>query len=68
MHTLQPKHHKMKNEEVERILDELNISKAQLPKIKQEDPALPEGCEVGNVIKIERKFGEKISLYYRVVI
>jgi DNA-directed RNA polymerase subunit H len=68
MHILQPKHTKIKKEEAEKILDELNISRTQLPKITSEDPALPEGCEVGDVIKIERKFGEKTTFYYRVVV
>jgi DNA-directed RNA polymerase subunit H (RpoH/RPB5) len=68
MHVLQPKHLKVKREEAEKLLDELNISRAQLPKIKQEDPAIPEGCEVGDMIKIERKFGEKTVMYYRVVV
>jgi len=29
---------------------------------------LPEGCEVGNIIKIERKDGEETVLYFRVVV
>lgn len=69
MHTLQPKHSKLKQEEAEKLLAELNISLAQLPKIKNEDPAISDlKVEVGNVIKIERKFGDKVAAYYRVVI
>lgn len=68
MHILQPKHSKLKREEAEKILGEFNISKAQLPKILSDDPNIPEGCEVGDVIKIERKFGDKIAPYYRVVV
>ena len=68
MHILQPKHSKLKREEAEKLLSELNISRAQLPKILLDDPAIPEGCEVGDVIRIERKFGDKISPYYRVVV
>lgn len=70
MHILQPKHTKLKEKEIEELLEKLNISKAQLPKILSSDPALPEGCEVGNVIKIERKEpdSEKIHPYYRVVV
>ena len=55
MHTLQPKHSKLKAEEAQKLLSELNITLSQLPKIKIEDPALPENCQVGDVIKIERK-------------
>jgi len=68
MHIFQPKHSKLKKEDAEKLLKELNISLAQLPKIEAEDPALQEGCEVGDIIRIERKFGDKIVFYYRVVI
>lgn len=68
MHILQPKHAKLKEKEVEELLGEFNISRAQLPKIFSDDPALPEGCEVGDVIKIERKEDDKTHLYYRVVV
>lgn len=68
MHILQPKHSKLKQEEAEKMLSELNISKAQLPKIKIEDPALPENCETGDIIKVERKFGDKTVNYFRVVV
>ncbi|MFH1310872.1 MAG: DNA-directed RNA polymerase subunit RpoH/Rpb5 C-terminal domain-containing protein [Nanoarchaeota archaeon] len=68
MHILQPKHIKLKEKEIKEILEEFNVSKAQLPKILSNDPTLPEGCEVGDVIKIERKDGDNTPFYYRVVI
>ncbi len=68
MHILQPKHSKIKGEEALKLLKDLNVSLAQLPKIRKEDPALPEGCEIGDVIKIERKEEDNIFVYYRVVI
>jgi DNA-directed RNA polymerase subunit H len=68
MHVLQPKHSKLKLEEVKRLLEELNISLSQLPKIKAEDPALPKDCKIGDVIKIERKEEDKTVTYYRVVV
>ncbi len=68
MHILQPKHTKLSEKEAEEILAKFNISRAQLPKILSDDPALPEGCEVGNIIKVERKDGEKPVFYYRVVV
>ena len=68
MHILQPKHTKLNEKEAEELLKKLNISKAQIPKIISTDPALPEGCVTGDVIKIERREGDKINLYYRVVI
>ncbi|MDP3026738.1 MAG: DNA-directed RNA polymerase subunit RpoH/Rpb5 C-terminal domain-containing protein [Nanoarchaeota archaeon] len=72
MHELQPKHIKMKREEVEKLISQLNISLVQLPKIRITDPALPEGCEIEDVIKIERaevddKGEKKVYVYYRVV-
>ena len=68
MHILQPKHIKLNEKESLEFLDKLNISKTQLPKIFLTDPALPEGCEVGDIIKIERKEGDKINTYFRVVV
>jgi len=67
MHVLQPKHTKLKQEEVDKLLLKLNISLTQLPKIKITDPGLPEGSEIGDVIKIERIIDNKIIIYYRVV-
>ncbi|OGJ12920.1 hypothetical protein A3K82_01490 [Candidatus Pacearchaeota archaeon RBG_19FT_COMBO_34_9] len=64
MHILQPKHIKLSEKESEELLKRLNISKAQLPKILSTDTALPEGCNVGDIIKIERKSG----VYHRVVV
>ncbi len=68
MHILQPKHTKMSEKELDDLLTRLNISKAQLPKILSSDPGLSEGFQTGDVIKIERKDGDKIVNYYRVVV
>ena len=67
-HILQPKHIKLNEKEAEELLKKLNVSKAQIPKILSHDPALPEGCEIGNIIKIERKTDDKVAVYYRVVV
>ena len=67
MHILQPKHIKLKADEVRALLEKYNLSLTQLPKIKNDDPALPEGCKIGDVIKIERKEEDKLHVYYRVV-
>ena len=64
MHILQSKHSKLNEKDSTQLLEKLNISKSQLPKILLTDPALPEGCEVGDIIKIERKEGT----FFRVVI
>ncbi len=68
MHILQPKHSKISEKESEELFLRLNISKAQLPKILSTDPALPEGCVVGDIIKIERKEENKINIYFRVIV
>jgi len=68
MHILQPKHTKLNEKEVEELLTKFNISKSQLPKIFLTDAALPPGCEIGNIFKIERKEDNKVNIYYRVVI
>jgi len=64
MHALQSKHTKLNSDETEKVLEDYNIALAQLPKISKKDPALPEGCETGDVIKISRADEE----YFRVVI
>ena len=68
MHILQSKHIKLNTKEIEDLLKKLNVSRAQLPKIISSDPCLPEGCQIGDIIKIERKEEDKINVYYRVVI
>jgi len=68
MHILQPKHTKLKEKEVEDLLKKFNISKAQLPKILSSDAGLPEACKVGDIVKIERKEGDKVVLFHRVVV
>jgi DNA-directed RNA polymerase subunit H (RpoH/RPB5) len=68
MHILQPKHSKLSEKEAEALLEKLNVSKSQLPRINSTDIALPEGCNVGDIIKIERKEEENVFTYYRVVV
>ena len=68
MHTLQPKHSKLSKKDIQELLENYNISISQLPKIKKEDPNLPENCEVGDVIKIERREDDKTNIYFRVVV
>ena len=68
MHTLQPKHSKLKQEDALKLLAKYRISASQLPKIKIEDSALPEGCNIGDIIRIERKDEDKTYEYFRVVV
>ena len=67
MHTLQPKLTKLTPVEIKKLLDELNISLIQLPKIKITDPSLPENSEISEVFKIERIIEGEKTIYYRVV-
>ena len=68
MHVLQPKHTKLKSEDVKKLIEKYNISLSQLPKIRKTDPALPEGISVGDVFKVERDEDGKKIVYYRVVV
>lgn len=68
MHALQPKHSKLKQEEALKLIAKYGISTSQLPKIKIEDPALPSGCNIGDIIKIERKDQDEEVEYFRVVV
>lgn len=72
MHALQQKHSKLKPEEAAELLKKLNISSAQLPKIKSTDPSLPKDCKFGDLIRIERANvldeEKKKSTYYRIVV
>ena len=67
-HVLQAKHIKLKEKEVSELLEKFNISLSQLPKMKKEDPALPEEIEIGDVIRIERKINGETTEYYRAVV
>lgn len=68
MHILQPKHIKLSEKEKNELLEKFRISPSQLPKIVSTDPALPEGCNKGDIIKIERKEEGETYLFYRVVV
>ena len=68
MHVLQPRHVKLKPEEAKALLEKLNITLSQLPKIKKEDPILPEDAKIGDIIRIDRQTDDKIAYYYRVVV
>ncbi|MEK6889457.1 MAG: DNA-directed RNA polymerase subunit RpoH/Rpb5 C-terminal domain-containing protein [Nanoarchaeota archaeon] len=67
MHILKPRHTKLKSDEVKQLLEKYNVSLSQLPKIKNADPVVPEGCNPGDVLKIERKEEGETHIYYRVV-
>lgn len=64
MHALQPKHAKLNESEVSKLLKKYGLALAQLPKISKKDPALPEDCKTGDVVEIKRVD----EVYYRLVI
>ncbi|AUX08232.1 DNA-directed RNA polymerase subunit H [Halalkaliarchaeum desulfuricum] len=54
-HELVPEHVLLDDpSEVEEVLEEYNVRKTNLPKIKRTDPALPDGAERGDVVKVIR--------------
>ncbi len=69
-HELVPEHHLVDEERLEEILDEYNIERTDLPKIKRLDPALRDvDAEAGDVIRIERDSRTTdTAIVYRLVI
>ena len=53
-HELVPDHNVLDDSEIEDVMQEYNIRKTDLPKIKRTDPALPSEAEVGDVVEIVR--------------
>ena len=68
MHILQPKHSKLSQKDAEELLEKYNLSISQLPRIDSSDPVIPKECKTGDIVKIERKDGEKTDVYLRVVV
>jgi DNA-directed RNA polymerase subunit H len=68
-HILVPKHEIVKEEEEKEILEKLNCTKEQLPRIKMDDPALRHlNPKKGDIIRIHREDIHTKSIYYRVVV
>jgi DNA-directed RNA polymerase subunit H len=53
-HELVPEHTLLDDPEIEEVLEEYQVKKTNLPKIKRRDPALPKEAEPGDVVRIER--------------
>jgi len=53
-HELVPEHNVVEEEALEDVLDEYDVDRTDLPKIKRTDPALPDEAAVGDVIEIVR--------------
>jgi len=69
-HELVPEHEVLSEEEAEEVLERYDISRSQLPKIKEKDPvAEAMDLESGDVVEVTRESptaGEKTA--YRLVI
>jgi DNA-directed RNA polymerase subunit H len=68
-HTLVPEHTVLDEPEVEEMMNEYDVERVNLPKIRTSDPALPDEAEVGDVIEIVRdsRTTDK-AVVYRLVI
>ncbi|WP_247006265.1 DNA-directed RNA polymerase subunit H [Halorientalis litorea] len=53
-HELVPEHNVLDDDAVEDVLDEYDIKRTDLPKIKRTDAAVPTEAEVGDVVEIVR--------------
>ncbi|WP_224270182.1 DNA-directed RNA polymerase subunit H [Haloprofundus salinisoli] len=53
-HKLVPEHTLVDEEAVDEVLQEYNVKRTNLPKIKRKDPALPDEAEPGDVVRIVR--------------
>ena len=69
-HMLVPSHEVLSPGEKKDLLDKLNISKEQLPKIYSSDPVFKHiKAKIGDVIKITRESQTAgVTVYYRVVV
>lgn len=69
-HLFVPKHTKINEEEIKTLLETLNISKKQLPKISKKDMSIAHlDMQTGEIIKIERKSPTAgMTTFYRVVV
>ena len=68
-HSLVPKMSVASEKEVKELFDGFKIDSSKLPVIYEDDPSLPEGAKVGDIIKILRRslVTDKEEKYYRVV-
>jgi DNA-directed RNA polymerase subunit H len=53
-HELVPDHSIVDEAALDDVLEEYNIKKTDLPKIKRTDPATPDDAEIGDVIEVVR--------------
>jgi len=68
-HSYVPPHEILDEKAAMAVLMQYGVDRSKLPKIKKDDPALPEGANIGDIIKITRDSATAgVSIYYRVVV
>lgn len=68
-HSFVPAHEILDENGAKAVLVEYCVDRSKLPKIRKNDPALPEGAKIGDIIKITRNSPTAgVALYYRVVV
>jgi len=68
-HELVPDHTVLEDAEIDSVLEEYGLSRTDLPKIKLNDPALPDDAIPGDVIEIVRDSRTTdTAISYRLVI
>lgn len=68
-HTLVPEHRVLDDDTAEQVLEEYGVRRTDLPKIKTDDPSLPDGAEIGDVVEIVRDSRTTdVARVYRLVI
>ena len=53
-HELVPEHTLLEEDDLEGVLEEYDIDRTDLPKIKRRDPATPDGAQPGDVVKVKQ--------------
>ena len=69
-HELVPDHTLLDDpERVDEVLEEYNVGRTDLPKIKRSDPALPAEADTGDVVRIDRdsRTTDRATVYRLVV-
>lgn len=68
-HDLVPEHTVLDEDEAEAVLEEYDVKRTSLPKIRRRDPALPDEASPGDVVRIERDSRTTdVAVVYRLVI
>ena len=68
-HAIVPLHEILSEDDASSVLMQYKVDRSKLPKIRCEDPALPQDAKIGDIIRISRESQTAgKSIYYRVVV